>query len=168
MTALAMQGDKERCIGAGMDEYVPKPIQPMELAEAIDRQLSDLPRAEPKVINHGAEPGREVFDRAALLDRLGGDEELCNEILSVFFKDVPTQLEELKQALDDHDVELVERKAHTIKGSSANIGAQALSHAALEMETAGKERELDEVCSLVIKFESEFEKLRMVLSWRDF
>jgi len=166
MTAHAMQGYREDCIEAGMDDYVSKPIEPQALADAIERQLSGWAQqaTEPASSEETTFIEEEVFDRSVLLGRLGGDEELFDEVISVFMKDAPVQLEQLRQALKDNDAERVRRQAHRIKGASANIGAQALSDLAFEIETAGKDAKLDVALPLVGKLEEDFEKLGSVLS----
>lgn len=87
-----------------------------------------------------------------------------HEVISVFMKDAPVQLGQLRQALNDNDAERVRQQAHRIKGASANIGAQALSDLAFEIETAGKDAKLDVALPLVGKLEEDFEKLGSVLS----
>ena len=166
MTAHAMQGYREECIEAGMDDYVSKPIEPQALADSIERQLSGWAQqaTEPASTEETTSIEEEVFDRSVLLGRLGGDEELFDEVISVFMKDAPVQLEQLRQALNDNDAERVRRQAHRIKGASANIGAQALSDLAFEIETAGKDAKLDVALPLVGKLEEDFEKLGSVLS----
>ncbi|MCK4728002.1 MAG: Hpt domain-containing protein [Desulfobacterales bacterium] len=166
MTAHAMQGYREECIEAGMDDYVSKPIEPQALADAIERQLSGWAQqaTEPVSTDETTFIEEGVFDKSVLLGRLGGDEELFDEVISVFMKDAPVQLEQLRQALNDNDAERVRQQAHRIKGASANIGAQALSDLAFEIETAGKDAKLDVVLPLVGKLKEDFEKLGSVLS----
>lgn len=110
---------------------------------------------------------KHVFDRAALHDLLDGDESLCNELLNAFLQDMPVQFEKLKEALEGNDPRLVERQAHTIKGASANIGAHALSFAALEVETAGKDLDLNRARLCFSKLRIELERLRTALSSRE-
>jgi len=165
MTAHAIKGDRERCLEAGMNDYVSKPVQPRQLIEAIERQISGSAQAaEPAAALKTASLQKEVFDRSLLIGRLGGDEELCNELISGFMDDIPVQLEQLKQALNNSNAMLVERQAHKIKGASANVAAQAMSDVASEIEIAGKDRELDKALALVEKLEQEFERLRSALS----
>jgi HPt (histidine-containing phosphotransfer) domain-containing protein len=99
-----------------------------------------------------------------LMRRLGDDEELCNEIISGFMNDMPVQLAQLKQALNNDDATLLKRQAHKIKWASVNIGAQAMSDVAFEIEVAGKDCEPDTAIALVGKLEQEFERFRSALS----
>ena len=165
MTAHAMKGDRERCLEVGMDDYVSKPIRPQKLLEVIERQIQKATSAETAAAGESEAPAevKEVFDWAAFLERLEGDEELCRELVDLFMRDVPEQVEQLKQGLDNDDAEMVERRAHTIKGASANIGARALSEVAFEIELAGKEQELGKARLLVGKLENELERLSSVL-----
>lgn len=185
MTAHAMKGDRERCIEAGMDDYVTKPVEPQKFLDAIERQIHDLATDE---TDHGSgirgqgsgteykensSPVKEeigsfsdekaIFDKDALIERLGGNEEFLSELLSLFAQDTPLQLKELKQAIDDNDATRVTLHAHTIKGSSANIGAKALSNAALDIEMAGKNRDLNNARLLIGKLEYELDRLKTAL-----
>lgn len=165
MTAHAMKGDRERCLEAGMDDYVTKPVEPQELTEAIERQVFGRAQAtEPAATVKTASLERQVFDRSLLMRRLGDDEELSNEIIGVFMREIPVQLAQLKQALENDDAKLVERQAYKIKGASANISAQAISNVALEIEVAGKDCKLDTAIALVGKLEQEFKRLRACAS----
>ena len=164
MTAHALKGDRERCIEAGMDDYVSKPIQPDKLLEAIKRHISASTPGKPKATDSTASDEKDVFDRAELLERVGGDEELCVELLDTFVQDIPARLEELKQALADNDSTLLRQQAHAIKGASANIGAHALREVSFEVEKAGKDRKMDRALPLVGKLERELEKFRSMVS----
>ena len=164
MTAHALKGDRERCIEAGMDGYVSKPIQPHKLLEAIERHISASTPGKPKATDSTASDEKDVFDRAELLERVGGDEELCVELLDTFVQDIPARLEELKQALADNDSTLLRQQAHAIKGASANIGAHALREVSFEVEKAGKDRKMDRALPLVGKLERELEKFRSMVS----
>jgi len=164
MTAHALKGDRERCIEAGMDDYVSKPIQPDKLLEAIERHISASTPGKPKATDSTASDEKDVFDRAELLERVGGDEELCVELLDTFVQDIPARLEELKQALADNDSTLLRQQAHAIKGASANIGAHALREVSFEVEKAGKDRKMDRALPLVEKLERELEKFRSMVS----
>jgi two-component system sensor histidine kinase/response regulator len=164
ITAHAMKGDREKCLEGGMDDYVSKPIEPQELVEAIERQLAGSAQAAESTPSVKTAPlEKEAFDRSALLNRLGGDEEVFEQVIGVFMKDIPDQLEQLKQGLGHKDASLVERQAHRIKGASANVGAQALRDVAFETEMAGREGNLDRAAPLVGNLEQEFERLRSLL-----
>jgi CheY-like chemotaxis protein/HPt (histidine-containing phosphotransfer) domain-containing protein len=164
MTAHAMKGDRERCVEAGMDDYVSKPISPQALAQAVERWLApDRNRpASPSA------PGAEVlplekelvFDRPALLARLMGDEDLVREIVAGFLEDMPNQIGALQKHVGAGDAAGAGLKAHTIKGAAANVGAMALSVVALQMEKAGRSGRLEGLVALVPELERQFDLLR--------
>ena len=104
-----------------------------------------------------------VLDRSALVDRLMGDEALAHEIVEVFIKEVPGQINTLKRAAGDGDVELIQRTAHTIKGAAANVGAAALHEASRRLEVAASAAEWDAVESLLQRLESEYGELVWVV-----
>ncbi|HKP20022.1 MAG TPA: PAS domain S-box protein [Thermoleophilaceae bacterium] len=119
MTANTMEGDRERCITAGMDDYLPKPLRAEELEVALRRALADDEDAEPLV-------DRDV------LDELLGDEGL----MDLFFEETSAQLDALNEAADAGDTPEVQRLAHTIKGAAATVGATRLAALAAEIEQA--------------------------------
>jgi len=136
MTAHAMRGDKERCLEAGMDGYVPKPIRSDELFEVINQVM-----AGPRVSSLQAPAAGdtiEVFNRAAALERLEGDEELLVELATIFLQESPRQMKQIREALDRSDWEALARAAHTLKGSVGNFAAQSSVEAALNLENAAK------------------------------
>ncbi|MBW2108266.1 MAG: response regulator [Deltaproteobacteria bacterium] len=165
MTALAMKGDRERCLEAGMNAYVPKPIQPQEMREAIERHACGSAAAVEHSLSSPSEKSAdEVFNRSLLVERLGGDEALVDEVVGIFLNDVPGQMQALKDALGQNDAEAVCQKAHRIKGASANIGAEMVRTAALEVEKAGRNGDLDGTPDLLKKLEAEIQRLQNVLS----
>ena len=147
MTAYAMAGDRERCLQAGMDDYITKPVNPALLMEAIVRNTgcSDgvcLPSPpEPSPLPPTETSDEPVFDREALLTRLGGAEQLLPRFLTMFCESAVKALEGLKQGLADADLDTVRRHAHTIKGSAANVGAMQLRAAALTIEQYAKDQD---------------------------
>jgi len=172
MTAHAMQGDRDRCLEVGMNDYVSKPIEPQALAEALNRWLPYNVRENFAVNGTKTMPLAKqveenkvvIFDKTALMDRLTGDEELANMILAGFLEDIPLQIQALIGYLGKGDAAGVERQAHTIKGASANIGGEALRKIASEMENAGKSGHLVGMQEKVGQLNEQFECLRKVLN----
>ena len=105
-----------------------------------------------------------VFDRSALLERLGDDEKLFDEVVGIFLEDIPVQLKALKDALDNNDAETVWKKAHRIKGASANIGAQTVSDVALKIERAGQQGDLESSVGLIENLKKELHAIETLLS----
>ncbi len=169
MTAHAMQGDREKCLEAGMNDYVSKPVSPKVLAETLERWL---PREIEAPAEHGpgkpgtnvpastGETGAVVFDKAGMMARLMDDEDLARMVVSSFLQDIPRQIEVLKDFLKAGDGVRVERQAHTIKGASANVGGDALREVAFEMEQMTRSGDFDAVRKHVSDLESQFDLLK--------
>jgi CheY-like chemotaxis protein/HPt (histidine-containing phosphotransfer) domain-containing protein len=168
LTAYAMKGDRERCLAAGMDEYLSKPISRASLFAVLQKLSLTSSNGEPEGPAAGSpasvKPRHLAFDRRAALDRLDGDEELLREVLDVFFDDTPKQLQILKDAIVRREVDVVVRQSHSLKGACLNVGAQVLGNLALEIEAACKRGRLTEMDSLIQDFERGFEHLRQVTS----
>jgi PAS domain S-box-containing protein len=159
MTAHAMKGDRERCLEAGMDDYVSKPVRAQELFEAIARVLPD------EEVTAPPHPAPEVpLDRADLLDRVGGDLALLREIVGVFLDTFPGMLAELQQAFQRRDPAALHRVAHTLKGMVGNFGARAAVEAALRLEGMGRTQDLDQVGPALAELEQALDRLRPALA----
>jgi CheY-like chemotaxis protein/nitrogen-specific signal transduction histidine kinase len=139
MTAHAMRGDKERCFASGMDGYVSKPIRPATLFEEIERCLAVQEGSKTMTNQPGA--SSEQVDRASLLERVEGDQELLVEMVHLFQQDVPNLVAALKDALQRGDMTVLERSAHSLKGAAGNLSAKALAAAALQLEKDAKNQD---------------------------
>jgi CheY-like chemotaxis protein len=129
MTAHAMIGDRERCIAAGMDAYLAKPINPQELYEAVEQSA-------PAAMAAADLPGPAVMDREEALERLGGDESLLREVCTLFVEDCPDRLAGMEEAMGRGAFAEVRGAAHGIKGAALNLSANRLAAAAKAFEHA--------------------------------
>ncbi len=151
MTANAMSGDREKCFNAGMNDHVAKPIDVEDLFSAMAKWIDStkLPEtADEEIPTAAGETSEEVSlpDRLPGLDvqsglaRMGGNPKSYMKLLSKFRDSQSDASREIKEKLDSDDLETAERLAHTLKGVSGNIGATDLQAAALDLETAIKDK----------------------------
>jgi HPt (histidine-containing phosphotransfer) domain-containing protein len=98
-----------------------------------------------------------VINKAAALERVDGDVELYDEIVQVFVDDAPVQLNKLKDALEEPNIEVVHRQAHSLKSSAANIGAEAMSEVAYKMEKSALSESLEVLKSMFAELQEAFE-----------
>jgi len=153
MTASAMQGDRESCLEAGMDDYVAKPIMPRALRTVLDRWL---PKEEDSALA--------VLDLTALMSRLMGDEKLADKVLDAFVKDIPQQIENLAACLASARAVGIQHQAHRIKGAAATVGGEAMRAVASEMELAAKAGDLGALELRLRELNMEFGRLREAIA----
>ncbi|MBI3307540.1 MAG: PAS domain S-box protein [Candidatus Omnitrophica bacterium] len=153
MTANAMEGAREKCLQAGMDGYLAKPIRSQELFELIDKFT---PNAEKKDVM--------IFDVEAGLEHVGGDRDLLRQIVGIFLEDTPGQLLKIKQMLETSDQKMLECYCHGVKGAASNVGAEAVRQIAWDMEKMAKQGDFEKVRLLYPKLEEEFEKTKQYFS----
>jgi HPt (histidine-containing phosphotransfer) domain-containing protein len=147
LTADAMQGVREQCMEAGMDDYLCKPIDRKALAQCLERWLLHAPVRE--TLRPKAPEPLVAFNRADLVARLGEDDELIQELLSAFAVQTRQQLDALAKALESKDRTAMARLAHTLKGASAMMSAPVLRHDASRLETAVEHGDQEEATVVV-------------------
>jgi two-component system sensor histidine kinase/response regulator len=136
MTAHAMKGDRERCLDAGMDGYITKPVRFSD----IEQTLAGLPSPTEMPARPVIEAGS--WNKAEALGRIGGDEELLQELCHIFLEESPKLLQKLRQAVAAGDCDGVMRAAHSLKGESSYLGAGGTSQAARQLEEMGRSKDL--------------------------
>jgi PAS domain S-box-containing protein len=142
MTAHALKGDRERCLAAGMNAYIAKPLRSDELFEILEGLVSstgvaDAGEAEPA-------PQSAAWDMAAVLERMDGDMELLKMLAGLFLSECPQRMDEIKKAIQDRDASRLMRAAHALKGSVGNFGAQEAVEAAQRLEIDASEQHWDQ------------------------
>jgi two-component system sensor histidine kinase/response regulator len=176
ITANALQGDRESCLAAGMDDYLSKPFTQQQLAAVVGRWMA-LPLA--ATVHHEDQPPRlppesveviqrEVINRAALekiraLSRERGDA-LVQKVVAAYVGDVPQQLRTLRDAIAGLDAGGVRRIAHTLKSASANVGADALAALCKALEHLGRADTTEGAGAILVDMEQEFQAVRHSLT----
>jgi signal transduction histidine kinase/CheY-like chemotaxis protein/HPt (histidine-containing phosphotransfer) domain-containing protein len=154
MTAHAMKGDRERCLEAGMDGYVSKPIDHQLLATAINTAINDSVGGaadetgrhplEPAAVMNQQQPPMEAiaWNRADTLERLGGDEKLMQEVMTIFLREAPRHMAALGRCVVQGDAKGIEEIAHSLRGELGFLGIVSISQKAAELEKLGHTSDL--------------------------
>jgi CheY-like chemotaxis protein len=153
MTADAMQGDREKALAAGMDDYIAKPVQREDLDAVLGRWI---PEQEPPAL-----------DFAVLESRRGpqddGEPDKLARIVGLFIDDVPLRLQELRLAAERGEAQKVEETAHMLKGGSGYMGAVQMAKICAGIQELGASGELSSVPELLDDLEAEFERVQPAL-----
>ena len=166
MTANTQQGDAEKCLAAGMDDYLAKPITLVELRQKLDRWLGrHAERGQPALSEMSVRDAEGnplddgVFEK--LRDILGP---ALSQTVTPFLEDTPLYLSQMDQGLATGDADILRAAAHSIKGSAGNLGAMTLTQLAKEAEEHAIEHRLDQVRALMPRLQQAYEAVAAVLA----
>jgi two-component system sensor histidine kinase/response regulator len=169
MTALAMKGDRQRCLDAGMDDYISKPIRADEIFRAIDRlstAITNRRRADEdtgSATTISPDPDS-ALDAAELLSRVEGDVDLMQQLIEISQEEWPRLLVEVREVIDRGDARALDRVGHRIKGSAGIFGARALVEVAQRLENIGRANDLSGASAELANLERELERLQQALN----
>ncbi len=167
MTAHAMSGDEQKCLDAGMDDYMAKPFAPEKLASILEKWgvgAKAHAAEEPEAAKVDSPPkpmgGKPPVDVERALARAAGSKDFLEEMLQHFVSSIPDQIKDLEETLKDADPEKLAKQAHSLKGSASTLGADAIASLARDIEMLGKENDLARGRGILGELEGEIHRLK--------
>jgi CheY-like chemotaxis protein len=166
MTAHAMTGDRERCLAAGMDDYISKPITQANLFLVIENLTNgsgDKKKESSTPSEHVTPVAGDVFDLSKAMSAVAGDRVLFEEVANLFLEDAADKIAKLKEGVDRGDASSVEKAAHMLTGSVSYFGAKRAFDAARRLELIGKNGTWTEAEAAQLELEKEFKALETAM-----
>ncbi|MGL1933467.1 MAG: response regulator [Fibrobacterales bacterium] len=166
MTANAMQGDKERCIEAGMNDYIAKPVEPQhlknKLIQWVDKKGGETTQFE-KIKDDSLSSNDQIFNKSFLLKRIMDDKELLKDLMKIFLTEMPKELTLLDEAIKSNAIPEINKLGHKIKGSSLSISGEIMSRKASEIEVFVPTLNTNEITELYKELLVDFNMLQDML-----
>jgi CheY-like chemotaxis protein len=182
MTANAMLGDREKCLAAGMDDYISKPVTLEELEVVLERWVSQC--REPESFQEAGEDQKQApltspapllskppesidespLDLNYLEEMTRGDTEFQRELLNVFMEDALIQLEDIKQALLEEDYAILVNRAHQLKGASATVAIKQMPEVAARLESQAQQHQPSGADELITELEQILERVQVFIA----
>jgi CheY-like chemotaxis protein len=162
MTANSLEGDREKCLATGMDDYISKPVKIEDLRAALER-FSNMRRTESELLEEG---GQSAIDLTVLNGFSDLDDDtgvIMAQLIEVFIDNTPKVIAEARQALMDGQFETLARAAHTLRGSCSNFGAERMRAVCQELEVLAHEGIATGAADLIATVEREFDCVRVAL-----
>ncbi|MGE5314490.1 MAG: PAS domain S-box protein [Acidobacteriota bacterium] len=173
MTANALQGDKERCLESGMDDYISKPVRHTDLLEMIRRWMPAKRETAPQTVTQADVQQQPAAGEAGIIDikrlhelsAIGGEDEpeLLRVLVTMYLNDSVKRIASIYSSLTAGDLQKLTIAAHTLKGSSGNMGVRLLVPTCSEIESRGKQQTLEGVLELYTKLEHDFSTVKAAL-----
>ena len=167
MTANALRGDREKCLESGMDDYISKPVVLAELEAALNRALARVFPDTPSSEAAPPAPPENVLDAAVLAGlrelREPDQPDPLAEVADLFLQDSPPRLSKIKQHCADQDALMLERVAHSLKGSAGNLGARRLASLCADLEKLAKTGNLASAVALAEQICAEYQRVQVAL-----
>ncbi|MDB5336093.1 MAG: barA 2 [Planctomycetaceae bacterium] len=163
MTAHAMKGDQERCLGAGMDDYLTKPIKFSDLFDLLEK-WSALAAPQPSVESVPTPVPSSMFNESVALEMVAGDATTLQEIADLFLQDCPSLISQISQAITAEDSATLVSSAHLLKGSAGYFGSSVAAESAAKLEQLGRAEEFTPAADVYAELEQQVSQLTTELA----